>query len=83
MAVTEEQVLEKVRAVVPDFGVDPALATMDAELAGLDMDSLDLVELMQAIEDELGVQVPDEDLEKVSTLGDAVRAVVKNAPVAA
>ncbi|MBJ7347584.1 MAG: acyl carrier protein [Thermoleophilaceae bacterium] len=79
MAVTADQVLEKIKEVVPKFGVDPDAVTGEATLEDLDMDSLDVVEVMQAIEDELGIRVPDEDLEDLSTIGDAIAAVVKNA----
>jgi len=83
MAVTEEQIFEHIKQVVPKFGVEVDAVDMDAGLESLDMDSLDLVELMQAIEDEFGIEVPDEDLESVETVGDAVRAVVKNSTVQA
>lgn len=78
MAVTSDQVLDTIKGVVPKFGVDADDVTMEATLEDLDMDSLDVVEVMQAIEDELGVEVPDEDLEDLTTIGDAIRAVVKN-----
>lgn len=78
MAVTADQVLEKIKEVVPKFGVDPDDVNGEATLEDLDMDSLDVVEVMQAIEDELGIRVPDEDLEDLSTIGDAIAAVVKN-----
>jgi len=53
-------------AVVPDakFGDD------------LDADSLDLVELVMALEEEFGVEVPEEDLEGVETVGQAYELVV-------
>lgn len=78
MAVTQEEVLNKIKEIVPKFGVDPEQVTNDSTLEDLDMDSLDVVEIMQAIEDEMGIRVPDEDLEDLSTIGDAVAAVVKN-----
>jgi|tagenome__1003787_1003787.scaffolds.fasta_scaffold18903849_2 acyl carrier protein len=78
MAVTQEDVLNKIKEIVPKFGVDPEAVTNDSTLEDLDMDSLDVVEIMQAIEDEMGIRVPDEDLEDLSTIGDAVAAVVKN-----
>lgn len=78
MAVTQEAVLEKIKEIVPKFGVDPSDVTLEATLEDLDMDSLDVVEIMQAIEDDLGIRVPDEDLEDLTTIGDAVAAVVKN-----
>jgi acyl carrier protein len=78
MAVTQEEVLNKIKEIVPKFGVEPDDVTNESTLEDLDMDSLDVVEIMQAIEDDLGVRVPDEDLEDLSTIGDAVAAVVKN-----
>jgi acyl carrier protein len=78
MAVTAEEVLNKIKEIVPKFGVDPADVTDSSTLEDLDMDSLDVVEIMQGIEDDLGIRVPDEDLEDLTTIGDAVAAVVKN-----
>lgn len=78
MAVTAEEVLNKIKEIVPKFGVNPDDVTDASTLEDLDMDSLDVVEIMQAIEDDLGIRVPDEDLEDLTTIGDAVAAVVKN-----
>jgi acyl carrier protein len=78
MAVTNEEVLNKIKEIVPKFGVNPDDVSDTSTLEDLDMDSLDVVEIMQAIEDDLGIRVPDEDLEDLTTIGDAVTAVVKN-----
>lgn len=78
MAVTAEEVLNKIKEVVPKFGVNPDDVNDSSTLEDLDMDSLDVVEIMQAIEDDMGIRVPDEDLEDLTTIGDAVAAVVKN-----
>jgi acyl carrier protein len=78
MAVTNEEVLNKIKEIVPKFGVNPDDVSDTSTLEDLDMDSLDVVEIMQAIEDDLGIRVPDEDLEDLKTIGDAVNAVVKN-----
>lgn len=78
MAVTNEEVLSKIKEIVPKFGVNPDDVSDTSTLEDLDMDSLDVVEIMQAIEDDLGIRVPDEDLEDLTTIGDAVAAVVKN-----
>ncbi len=78
MAVTSDQVLDTIKGVVPKFGVDADEVTVESTLEDLDMDSLDVVEVMQAIEDEHGIEVPDEDLEDLTTIGDAINAVVKN-----
>mgnify|MGYP003499350689 CR=1 FL=1 len=71
MAVTNEEVLAKIKQIVPKFGVNPDDVTDASTLEDLDMDSLDVVEIMQAIEDDLGIRVPDEDLEDLTTIGDA------------
>ncbi len=78
MAVTAEEVLNKIKEIVPKFGVEPDDVKDSSTLEDLDMDSLDVVEIMQAIEDDMGIRVPDEDLEDLTTIGDAVSAVVKN-----
>ena len=78
MAVTQEEVLGKIKEIVPKFGVNPDDVQDSSTLEDLDMDSLDVVEIMQAIEDDMGIRVPDEDLEDLKTIGDAVAAVVKN-----
>jgi acyl carrier protein len=70
--------LNKIKEIVPKFGVNPDDVSDTSTLEDLDMDSLDVVEIMQAIEDDLGIRVPDEDLEDLTTIGDAVAAVVKN-----
>lgn len=46
-------------------------------LEDLGADSLDVIELIMAIEDTFGIEVPDEDIEKVITVGDAVRYIKK------
>ena len=66
---------EKVKAIIVEtLNCDEAQVTMDARLAeDLDADSLDAVELNMAIEETLGVSVPDEALAEVKTVGDIVR----------
>ncbi len=57
--------------------VDPAKITPAARFGDdLDADSLDLVELVMALEEEFGVEVPEEDLEGVETVGQAYDLVV-------
>jgi acyl carrier protein len=41
----------------------------------LGADSLDIVELVMALEDEYGIEIPDEDAEKIETVGDAIRYI--------
>ena len=66
---------EKVKAIIVEtLNCDEAQVTMEARLAeDLEADSLDAVELNMAIEETLGVAVPDEALAEVKTVGDIVR----------
>lgn len=69
-----DQLLEIVRtATVGVLGVDPAAVTPDAHFADdLEADSLALVEIIMAVEDELDIQVPEEELKDVRTVGAAL-----------
>ncbi|MBL7073671.1 acyl carrier protein [candidate division KSB1 bacterium] len=65
---------DRVKEIIVDqLGVDPAQATNEAHFVDdLGADSLDTVELVMAFEEEFGVEIPDEDAEKITTVGDAV-----------
>jgi acyl carrier protein len=71
---TRDQLLEIVReATVGVLGVDPAAVTPEAHFADdLDADSLALVEIIMAVEDQLDIQVPEEELKDVRTVGAAL-----------
>lgn len=66
--------LERVQNIVSDrLGVDADKVVPDAEFIGdLDADSLDLVEVIMAMEQEFDVEIKDEDAEKIRTVKDAV-----------
>ena len=68
---------EKLKAILVDqLGVDEALVTIDASFADdLGADSLDVVDLIMGIEQEFDIEIPDEDAEKISTVGDAVNYI--------
>ncbi|MBE7027102.1 MAG: acyl carrier protein [Ruminococcaceae bacterium] len=72
---------EKVKAIIVDqLGVEEDAVTMEASfLEDLGADSLDIVELIMALEEEFDVEIPDEDAEKISTVGDAVNYITANA----
>jgi len=72
---------EKVKAIIVDqLGVEEEAVTMEASfLEDLGADSLDIVELIMALEEEFDVEIPDEDAEKISTVGDAVNYITANA----
>ena len=65
------------KCVVDVLSVEPDKVTMEAKFGDdLDADSLDLVELVMALEEEFGVEVPEEDLEGIETVGQAYDLVV-------
>ncbi len=62
--------------IVEVLGVDASAVTLEARFGDdLDADSLDLVELMMAIEERFDIEVPEEDLEGVATVGQAWQLV--------
>ena len=69
--------VEKVRQIVADqLGVDLEEVTEGASFVDdLGADSLDTVELVMALEEEFGMEIPDEDAEKISTVKDAINYI--------
>lgn len=70
----QQAIFEKVRAIIVDqLGVDEDAVTMEASFRDdLDADSLDLVELIMAFEEEFGGEISDEEAQKITTVGEAV-----------
>lgn len=68
---------EQVRKVlVEQLGLDEESITMDSSFVDdLGADSLDIVELIMALEEEFDMEIPDEEAEKISTVGDAVNYI--------
>ncbi len=66
-------VQEKIRQIIVDeLGVDEAEVTENARfIEDLGADSLDLVELVMRFEEEFGIEIPDEDAEKIQSVRDA------------
>jgi acyl carrier protein len=73
-------IFEKVKEITVDqLGVDEDAVTMDASfIDDLEADSLDIVELMMALEEEFEIEIPDEEAEKISTVADAVDYIKAN-----
>lgn len=69
-----EELLKKIRAIVADkLSISEEQITEGASFVDdLGSDSLDTVELVMALEDEFGMNIPDEDAEKLSTVGKAL-----------
>ena len=65
---------EKIRdIIVEQLGVEPGEVTPDSRfIDDLGADSLDIVELIMALEEEFDMEIPDEEAEKISTVGDVV-----------
>ncbi|MGQ9497314.1 MAG: acyl carrier protein [Desulfotomaculales bacterium] len=70
-------VFEKVKGIIVEqLGVDEADVTLDASFVDdLGADSLDLVEMVMAFEEAFEMEIPDEDAEKIRTVGDAVKYI--------
>ncbi len=70
----EGTTLERVQKIIVDLlGVDASKVTMEARFReDLEADSLDLVELIMAFEEEFGGEISDEDAQKITTVGQAV-----------
>lgn len=72
---------EKVRNIIAEqLGVKPEEVTPEAKfIEDLGADSLDTVELVMALEEEFGMEIPDEEAEKLVTVGDATRYIEEKA----
>jgi acyl carrier protein len=70
----DNSTFERIRGIIVDqLGVSPDEVTMEANFRDdLEADSLDLVELIMAFEEEFGGEITDEDAQKILTVGDAV-----------
>lgn len=74
---TQEKITE---IIVEQLGVKPEEVTPEASfIDDLGADSLDTVELVMALEEEFGVEIPDEDAEKIQTVGDASKYIEEKA----
>ncbi|MBN1914027.1 MAG: acyl carrier protein [Candidatus Omnitrophica bacterium] len=68
---------DKVKSIIAEqLGVKAEEVTPEASfIDDLGADSLDTVELVMALEEEFGIEIPDEDAEKITTVGDAVKYI--------
>jgi acyl carrier protein len=79
MSVTTEQVESRVIETLASFGPDVSQITREASFEELDIDSLDLVELAQVVEDDYGVILKGEDMKELKTVGQAIDLIVSRA----
>lgn len=68
---------DEVKAIVVEqLGVEEDQVSLDSSFVDdLGADSLDIVELIMALEDKFGIEIPDADAEKIATVGDAVKFI--------
>ena len=71
--------MDRIKKIIVDqLGVDESKITEDSSFVDdLGADSLDIVELIMAFEEEFDIEIPDEDAEKIKTVGDAVKYLSK------
>ena len=74
--VTKEQVEKRIVEALIEFGADPDEMRPEATLEELEIDSLDLFELGQILNQEFGIEVDPDDFENVKTLGEAQAVLV-------
>jgi acyl carrier protein len=77
----EQMVFEKVKKIIVEqLGVEEDEVTLESSfIDDLGADSLDIVELIMALEEEFDIEIPDSEAEKISTVGDAVNYIKNNA----
>ncbi|MBE3093147.1 MAG: acyl carrier protein [Chloroflexi bacterium] len=73
------EAMDKIKKIIVDqLGVDESKITEDSSFVDdLGADSLDIVELIMAFEEEFDIEIPDEDAEKIKTVGDTVKYLSK------
>ena len=78
---SSEEIFERVKEIIVEqLGVAETAVTMEASfIDDLGADSLDIVELIMALEEEFDTEIPDSDAEKIVTVGDVVDYIKENA----
>ena len=73
-------VFEKVKEILCDqLDLEEDKVTMDSDIVeDFEADSLDVVDLVMSLEDEFGIEIPDEEIENIKTVGDVVRYIEEN-----
>jgi acyl carrier protein len=79
-ALDREEILGKIQEITADrLGVDEGDVTSDASFReDLEADSLDLVELIMELEEQFGMEIPDDEAEKITTVEEAVDYVMEH-----
>ena len=70
------KILARVSEILAEhLNLDPQKITLDTTFAELEADSLDVVEIVMTLEDEYNIEIPDEQVEKIETVGQVVEAI--------
>ncbi|MGI8945864.1 MAG: acyl carrier protein [Thermoleophilaceae bacterium] len=77
--VTKQQITDRVTEALVELGAEREQIKPEAEFEALDLDSLDLVELAQIVEEEWGVEITAKDMETMRTVGQALDLVEQRA----
>jgi acyl carrier protein len=77
--ITADQVEETIGAALVTFGAEPADINRGATFEDLEIDSLDLAELSQIVEEKFGVEMKSSDVAEIKTVGDAIDLVIARA----
>ncbi len=80
MSDEKQPIEEKVKGIIVEqLGVEAEQVAPDAKfIEDLGADSLDTVELVMALEEEFGIEVPDEEAEKLQSVGDVIKYIEEN-----
>lgn len=78
---SSEEIFEKVKGIIVEqLGASETSVTLEASfIDDLGADSLDIVELIMALEEEFDMEIPDSDAEKIATVNDVVEYIKENA----
>lgn len=78
---SSEEIFEKVKGIIVEqLGASETAVTLEASfIDDLGADSLDIVELIMALEEEFDMEIPDADAEKIATVNDVVEYIKENA----
>jgi acyl carrier protein len=79
MPATTTEIETTVFESLETFGADPSEISRDADFEALDIDSLDLAELAQIVDDKFGVTIASSDMKKIKTVGDVLDLIAERA----
>jgi acyl carrier protein len=77
--ITGETIEERIKQALPHFGVEASQITRTSTFEEMDLDSLDIAELSQIIEDDFGIRVSSDDLAALESIGDTIDLVLSRA----